>query len=416
MKKRMLLSYFPFLCLIVPLLSGCWDQTSIEERTYVVAVGLDKGEKEGRIKVTYLTSNPELSKQQGGTNEPPQEVVSFEANDIISSKQMANAVMAKEITYSLLSVFVVSEEFAKDEEFIRWMYDATKDREIKRNIPFIVTKESASEFLKGNKPKLETRIHKYFELILDYGSEAGYIPESDLHTYYRITEADADLFLAIYGSNEISKEEEKNGEEDGFVAGEFKIEGGANQTQFLGSAVFKQGKMIGKLTGEETRIAILLSNMLNMSEILATYPDPFNNKYRITVRIMQKESNDIKMDLKNGNPTIDVRVPLYVELLADHSMAQYAKDSEKRERLEKSIEESMAKKINNLVRKTQEEFKGEPFDWSLIARKQFLTISEYQKFNWMEAYPTMKVNVKVEIKLGKFGRQSEVPDLEEMRD
>ncbi len=39
---------------------------------------------------------------------------------------------------------------------------------------------------------------------------------------------------------------------------------GGNPVQLIGSAVFKEGKMIGKLTGEETRIAILLDNTQNI--------------------------------------------------------------------------------------------------------------------------------------------------------
>ena len=70
---------------------------------------------------------------------------------------------------------------AKEKQFIRWIYDATKDREIRRDNFFIVTKEKASKFFEKNNPKFETRINKYFEVILNRGIETGMIPESDLH-------------------------------------------------------------------------------------------------------------------------------------------------------------------------------------------------------------------------------------------
>lgn len=413
-KPLRMIIYFFFLLLI---LSGCWDQTKVDERAYVIAIGLDKGDNENQLKITYLITNPELSKQEGGSsNEPPREIITFQTNDLISAKDTANTVVAKEITYSQLGVFLVSEELAKEKDLIRWMYDATKDREIKRSTHFIVTKENASDFLLENQPKLETRIHKYFELILDDGIKKGYIPDSRLYGYFRITEADADLFLAIYGTAEENSSKQEHVDEDQFLAGELLTEGQTNTTQFSGSAVFKDGKMVGKLNSEETRLSIILNETLNAEDMLTTFPDPFNKKYRITTRIMKKSKNKVKMNLKSGTPTIDVTIPLYIEVLSDHSMANYAKNKEKREYLKQYLEDRITRKFNNLVKKTQEEFKGEPFGWSLLGRKEFLTISEYKNFDWMKTYPSMKVNIEVDIRFGDFGRQSEMPDLQKVRD
>ncbi|MFS0600425.1 Ger(x)C family spore germination protein [Peribacillus frigoritolerans] len=412
MKKQMRLSKYIYLFFFMLLLSGCWDQKRIEESAYVVAIGLDKAEEEGKVTITYLISNPEYGSQQGGgtTNEPPQEIISFQTNDLITSKNTANAVIAKEITYDLLSVMIVSEDLAKDEDFARWMYDATKDREISRRTSLIITKEKASKFLTENKPKQETRAHKYFNNILKHGIKTGFIPKSDLYRYFKIMEEDADLFLAVYGTTETKDQKRSDGEEDQFIAGEFHHEGKTNKTQFLGSAVFKEGKMIGKLTGEETRHAVTLNDTYNISDFYTTYPDPFDKKYRIATRIKKIKNNDVKMRIKNGVPTIDVTIPLYVEVLSDHSMVNYAKNSEKRNQLKKYLEKKISNKSNHLITKTQEKFKGDPFGWSLIARKHFTTIPEYEKFGWMKSYPDMKVKVTVKIRFGEFGRQSELPE------
>lgn len=400
------------------LLSGCWDQRAIEKRAYVYAIGMDKAEEENKFKITYLIVNPEHGAliTGGGTDEPPAEMISFETNDLVTSRNLANAIVAKEITYDILRAIFVSEKLAKDERFIRWMYDTTKDREIRRDNYFIVTKENVSDFFKKNKPKLETRPHKYFELILSRGVENGLIPESDVHKFFKITEADADLFLAIYGTTEKDKNEGDEKEQDKIFAGQFEAKGETNPTQFIGSAIFKEGKMIGKLTGEETRIAVLLNDTLNMSDVLTTFKDPFNEKYRVAARLIKKEANDVKMNLKKEPGEINVTIPLYVEILSDHSMVNYGKNEEKRRRLKQSMQDLFSSQIEEFVKRTQEEYKGEPFGWSLIARKQFQTIPEFVEFDWMKSYPNMKVNVNVDVTFGEFGRQSELPNLEQMRD
>ena len=419
MRKFQHLSPILFFIFIIPLLSGCWDQTSIEERAYVVAIGLDKSKSgnENQIQVTYLLGNPEFSKKEAMTNEPPMEMITFDTNDVTVGKNKANTVIAKEISFNLLSVILVSEEFAKDKNFIRWMYDTTKEREIKRKTPVIVTKEETTKFFKQNRPKLESRIHKYYDYILKYGSEAGMIPnsESNIGKYYRTTQADASLYLAIYGTSEKSDYSRSN-EEDSFMAGEMKVGEETNKVQFMGSAVFKEGKMIGKLTGEETRATVLLNDTLEMGAILATYKDPFDERYRITAKLLKKEKTDVKMDLKNPLPKINVSIPIYLDILTQHSMVDYANDSQKRERLKQSIEEEISNTLDALIKKTQEEFKGEPFGWATLARKQFLTIKEFENYDWMKTYPEIDVNIEVKINIGNFGNQSDVPNLEEMRD
>jgi spore germination protein KC len=407
-----------FLLVICLVLSGCWDQRQIEKRAYVYAIGMDKAEEENKFTITYLIINPEFGTMAtgGGNANNPHEIISFETNDLITSRNLANAVIAKEITYDLLRAIVVSEELAQEKQFIRWMYDATKDREIRRDNFFIVTKEKASKFFEKNEPKLETRINKYFEYILNRGIETGMIPESDLHRYFKITEADASLFLSIYGTTQKSPKQVHTSSEDQLLAGQLETKGKTNPTQFLGSAVFKEGRMIGKLSAEETRAAVLLNDTLEMSDFLTTYPDPFDNRYLVAARIIKKSDNDVKMKLKNGTGFIDVTIPLHVEVLSDHSMVDYSKSKAKRQKLKQTIKSSIESKLEALVKKTQEEFKGEPFGWSLLARKKFSTINQYEKFDWMKSYPNIKVNVKVSIVFGEFGRQTELPKYERVRD
>nr|WP_106779621.1 Ger(x)C family spore germination protein [Lysinibacillus timonensis] len=409
--KRLL--YFLFLLFMLLLLTGCWDQVSIDKRAYVVAIGLDKGEK-NHINVTYLISNPEFSKQEGPTSEPSQEVITFPANDFITAKNIANSVIAKNITYSMLGVLIVSEEFAKDSDFIRYMYDATKDREIKRNIPMVVTKENVSTFLLENKPNLETRIHKYFEYILENANQAGLIANNKIHSYFAITEADSGLFLATYATTKGGSGNGYTEGEDEILAGGLNIEGDSNDTQFIGSAVFKEGKMIGTLNGEETRLAIMLNETLEMGDIYTSYPDPLNPQYRISTRIMKRDRNEVVMDLNRYTPTIDVTIPLYLDILSVQSMETY--DEGKLEQLKSHIEETIMKKFEKLVNKTQEDFKGEPFGWALIARKKFWTSSDFEDYDWMKTYPNMRVNVKVNVTIGTFGEQSELPSINEVRD
>ena len=417
MRKLKAVKLIILLILIISL-GGCWDKKEIEKNAFVVAIGMDKG-TDNRISITYLIANPNFfTQQQGGGNAVPREVITFEANDLISAKNLANTVIAKDISYDLLRYFIVSEKLAQEKDFIKWIYTTTKDREIRRDSYIIVVKEKASQFIKNNDPKLETAPHKYFEQIIKRGSSIGLIPNSELHTFLRITEAEGDLFLAAYATTEHERADENNRNNGAnFIAGELFTKGETNQTQFLGSAVFKKGVMIGKLTGEETRIYYLLNNLKTAPAMVTTISDPINENESNALRIKKLKDNDVKLDFdRHGEGKITIKIPLIIDVLSDLSMENYSKNIKKRELLKKHIEEQLTKRFENFVKRTQTEFKGQPFGWSLDARKKVLTIPEYKKINWMETYPDMEVLIAVDIKFGEFGRQSKLPNLKEIRD
>ncbi|UYZ21342.1 Ger(x)C family spore germination protein [Mesobacillus jeotgali] len=403
---------------IVLSLAGCWDKTELDEKAYVIGMGLDSHEKEGKIKVTYLIANPEIGSQQsgGGTNEPTQEVVSFVADDFISSRNTANTVISKELSYDLLSVIIVSEELARKPDFIRVIYSAAKDREIKRSTELVVTKERAEKFIMNNKPTLETRPHKFFELKIGRGKETGMIPDTDLNDFFQVAESDSDLFLGIYATTETEENDYGATSDDDFIAGDFQFGGKEKAAQFAGSAVFKEGIMIGKITGEETRISSLLDNTWELQDFKTTFQDPFDERYRISARLTKPRKNTYHFKQQSGRPLINIRVPMYIEILSDPGMVNFSKNEEKVAELKNSLTKSMEEHLTEYIKYTQEEFKGNTFHLSIPIRKNFATLKEFRDFDWMKSYPDAEINISVDIRFGEFGRQTKLPSLQEVRD
>jgi spore germination protein KC len=400
---------------LIPLLSGCWDQTEVEEQSYIIAMGLDKGE-DNKVKITFVNANPEVGiAQGGGSDEPPTEIVSFVANDFVSARDTANSIIAKQLTFHHTLVLVVSEEYAKTENFLQNIYSTLRETQLRREMNILVSKESASDFLRKNKPLMESRQHKYYQFMVNRAMETGLAPHSDIHRFMQITEGDADLFLAMYITAIQSNKDNKVANEDEYYAGQLSKEGG-NPTEAIGSAVFKEGKMIGKLTGEETRMALLFDKSSQVETMLATYPDPLHEKHRVAARIIKKKETEIELKKNTPTPTIKVTVPLSLELLAIPSLEEYVMDKDKQLLLEKSIEKQMEEKAKELIKKTQEQFKGQPFYWSLSVRSAFLTNKDYKQFNFAEKYPNMDVVVDFHVDITEFGQQIRTPELPEVRD
>ncbi|WP_186576842.1 Ger(x)C family spore germination protein [Aquibacillus kalidii] len=405
--------------MLIPLfLVGCYDKKELEQQAYVVAIGVDKTDEKGLYKFTFQIANPEVGSAivGGGSQEEPKETVSIKGSDILTATNTANSFVSREITLDHTKVLIASEELARSGDFIRIMQSTARTTQIRRGVQILVSKEDASEFLQNINPKMETRPHKYYQLILDRAKETGIIPEAEIHRFFQITEGDADLFLAIYATNKKAKEKD-DGYEDEYVAGQLPKEGG-NNSQFMGSAVFKEGKMIGTLDGQETRLAHVFDPTLDMDDLLSTYPDPIKEEFRIGADYSQKSSPEINIEYNKNKPTkINVRVPFQIEIIAIPSLVDYSQNKDNKELLKKTIEESLEKKSRELIRKTQEEYKAEPFYWSLYIRKYFKTIEEYEEADWNKnIYPNAEININFDLERLEFGKMLNDSNLTEVRD
>nr|WP_263327447.1 Ger(x)C family spore germination protein [Neobacillus sp. Marseille-Q6967] len=404
-------------------LTGCWDRKELEQMSYAVAIGLDLPEgidieKTQSMDVTFQFSNPKLNIKgaSGEEDDPNMNVVTLTAPDFVTAKNTANSFVTRQISFSHAKVIIVSEQLAKTELFYRFVASALKEREVRRETSIIVVNGKASEFIKKNKPELNIRSHKYYQFIIDRSVETGLVPESPINRLLAITDGDADLFLAIYGGITKKKNGEKFNEEDQYLAGDVPKQGG-NPVQLTGAAVFKEGRMIGKLTGEETRCALLLDNTSKVEDMYVSYQDPLNEKFKIAARLKKKTATEVKVKLRKGPPLINVLLPLEFEVLSAPSMQNYADDWKKQKILKESLETQIKENMDALIMKTQEEFKSEPFYWSLYVRPLFSSTKEYEKWDWVNKnYPFAEIHVDVNVEIVGFGKQMKESEMQKVRD
>ena len=333
-------------------------------------------------------------------NEPPSDIITITAPDILSAKELANSVVPRKLSFDHLRTIIIGEELAKSNLSHNIIASSFIDPEMRRNNNLIVSKEKARDFIHKNKPKLETRPHKYYTFMQERWEDTGFVPFSTLNRYFQ--RLSGELFLGIYASTERNEESKRN--EDDYVAGQVPQKSG-DPVQMIGSAVFKNGKMIGTLTGEETRISLFLRKKgLNHSTI-QSFPDPINDKFRISVRVMKKGKTKVKVNTKKDPPEVNVTVPIIIQVFSDPSLKNYTTDLKNQNLLKQSIKKELETKTTELIKRTQTELKGEPFLWYLEARRHIWTVQEYKKYNWEKKYQTAKVEVKYDLKIESLGEQ-----------
>lgn len=413
-KEGVKLKHLLFCCAILSLLilTGCWDQTELEERAYVVVLGLDKHEKENYVAVTFQIANPQVGSSARGDEaaEPPSDVVTIVASDVSAAKEQAMSIVTRRMSFSHLQTLIVSEELARSDLNHHVISSLIIDPEVRHSMNFIVSKEKAKAFIEANKPRLETRPHKYFQYMRERWRDVGFVPEANLNRYFQ--RLGGELFLAAYATTDKTDDEPHN---EGYLAGEVPQQGG-DPAQIIGSAVFKHGKMIGTLSGRETRIALFLRERAFVSNALENFDDPLNEQFMLTARILEVDDPEVEIELEKDPIEIDVEVTVRLQLMSDLSLTDYSTDLKNQATLQQSLQEQMEKKTLETIKKTQEEFEAEPFLWHLIVRRKYLTWEEFNNSDWLDKYKDANVNVTYNAEIANFGEQTKPAKLRKGKD
>jgi len=405
-KKRLKLI---FILLVTLFLTGCWDRIEIEEFAFVSVIGLDEGE-DGMLRITFQITNPQIgTSTKVQVDEPPSDIITFLSEDLVASRDLASTSIARRLTFSHAKAFIVSEDLAKSDKFYPIIEATQRDREIRRELNLIVCKEDAADFIRNNRPPFDIRASKYYEFLTSRWEDVGFVPLSTLHKFSLRTLDDMGLFLVTYATTKPEHPKIHLDSEGDIIAGQLdKID--ENPMQMMGSAVFKEGKMIGKLTGDETRLALILRPTVQTNNILATFPDPLKEGEKISAKLVRGK-NKIKITITDDYPIIDVKIPLTLSIASIPSNIDYVKNQSNQKLLIAAIEKRLETVTMELIKKTQEEFGAEPFLWSQVARKKFWLYKDFRDYNWSEKYKNAKITVKYDVKIEDFGKQNRPPKI-----
>ena len=390
---------------LLPLLftAGCWDQLELEEQAFAVVVGLDKGPG-NTVEVTFQIANPQVGSSDIGTaeGEPPSDTIRFTSSDILSAKELANTVVTRTINFAHLKTMIIHEKLARDAAFPHIAGAAIRDPEMRREVTLIISREKAFDFIMKNRPRLETRPHKYYELMQQRWMETGYVPYSTLNQYLQQQVIDS-MFLAIYATAD-RQSRRVSRKEDDYIAGQVpKLAG--DPVQMIGAAVFHSGRMVGTLTGQQMRWVQLLRHKTSVDSFITSFTDPLDERAMITARIFKNGATKVKLNLRKDIPDIHVTLPLRVQVLSFTSLQPYATESEKQQLLVKHLRKKIEDEVLGVIRLSQEKFPGDPFEWELIARKHFMTMKAFRSYGWAEHFKKANVEVKVDLRIENFGKQ-----------
>lgn len=400
------------IALLPMFLTACYDREEIDNITYIIALGIDKGKKENlRLTMQYFTIN---EKSEGNVGNEETTSICIEASSIINAVNMVNNSIDRKLSFSHTKLIVISEELARTGNLKTILKPIENSREFRPNIYMAVSKQSAEKYLKTIEKLKKSNIARYYRLMFSSYEYSGYYmasPKDDF--YYKLCDNDVGAYAPYIAVNELEKDEDieklidakegskkdvvRNGD---FLAGDIPEKGKETKVQIMGIAVFNKDKMVGVMEGEEVTHFLMVIDEFKRS--IYTIKDPIKKNNNINISLHKNNNPNIHVSFKDGKPKIRVDISLSGEYVYFESDVNY-NNREKNAILVNYIQTAMATRTKELLNKTAREYKSDICLFAKQARKKYLTWQEWEKYNWRKKYEDAEFDVNVDVKIKMRG-------------
>ena len=366
------------LALLCVLLSGCTQARQVESIAFAVILGADLTEEEG-IELTV-----QIPKVGGGSES--EESSSGEPSDyLIASARGAtftDALMALEITVprdltlTQIKLLVVSEALARHEKFFNFAESLAKLDQSCASAYFAVCRGNAGEFVREQKPVIGMRVSLGIFAMFEHHKTRGYIVGTSFADfYYRGVSVFSDPVAILCATAQEAPEALRGRDALDGLKPENVPASSENENEYVGTALFRDGLMVGTLDGLETS----LLNAIHGSTVFFNYsldsmPVSLQSHGMTDLRIENMEEGQLRI-------AFDLRFNVIADLKAPPL---------------ESIRATLREDLAQLLAKCQS-LGVEPFGFAARAASRFPSLAQWQAYDWPQRFSEAEFDVDVQI-------------------
>lgn len=338
---------WPLALFLALLLSGCWDRREIEEFSTSLATGVDlcaEGEDCNLISTRQIAipGRIPLGGGEGGAAGPlvTTFVLSAPGQDGPDSGRKAQAQLNYKLAFGHTRIIVLSEDFAR--QGVQEYMDYLRRLPELRRLLWIAVSEGRAEAVIRARPALERVPALFLNDQIEDAVRTGRLPE---------------VFWGEFLTRLSNKGEDT-------IAPLIRMEG-PNKPALHGVAVFREDKMVGKLTPEEMVTYMQLRGLRRASELL-TLDLPEGG--RADIRIFGRRANQ-RIWWKRGVLHVHHKLEMESDLVS-LSPELDSSDPQVLRLIERKASEMVTRRAQALVKKLQTEFQSDILGWGEQVRAQ----------------------------------------------
>ncbi|ARU63742.1 hypothetical protein CBW65_01635 [Tumebacillus avium] len=382
MRRRLVL----ILLLFSVLLTGCFGAREIDQLALVTAVGIDKGSKDGLIKVTTQIARPgDVRGQTGspaaGTGEPIW-TASAEGESIFAAIRNLARYSSRRIFWAHNQVIIISEDVARDgiTDVIDFF---SRNHELRMRTWVVVTPGKAWEVV-ATKTGLEIIPGVSIDKVFRYSDIVSEAPRTDMRTL-------SAAFLSESTHPVLAKIQARSRQ----ISADRNSEFGTNpQIEMAGTAVFKRDKMVGWLNLEQSRGLLWFIHKVQ-SRVIAL--DCGGGK-PLSLEI---KNNSFQVTPLYQNSKVSFQIKLHAEIdLVELGCSPDQSQIEIMQQLEPHTVELLTHEVQSVIEAAQKTYGVDILELGKVFQNRYPSEWQMIKKDWDQVFPEAEVSVKVDVHIG----------------
>lgn len=401
-KRWMALAVF-----LMVLLTGCWDRTELEDQSYVILLGLDRGES-SQIMVSAEVAIPQsLSAGILGARPVPGEIrlatklLTAQAETINEAINILNGAMTRRLDLRHLRSVIIGEPLAR-EGIEPLMMELQRHSLVHASALLVQARGRAFDLLKVFDPVGEINPGRMAEGLTLQAKQMHLTPPSRMHHFLlRLAAPGGDPFLPVGAANpwiENRPQEPQPPRGISATAGQLS-RGGGDPVEFIGTAIFRGDRLAGFLNIDETQMLLALRG--EMGKAVTTFPDPTAPGRPVTVRIHQENKPKVTASYRGTTPHVQVRLLLEGEVLAAPGGTDFVQPA-MRARLEKGAAQYVNQTCRSLLEKLQD-WGADPVGFGYLYRGKFASWGDAQRYDWHSLAKNLQVETISTMRIRRYG-------------
>jgi len=387
--------------------AGCNGAHETDEVAWVIAVGMDKA-SDGDLLVSYRVAVPLVlagGETAGGAKEKkPSTIVTVKAPTLGEARNLLNDSESRSVNLSHVTSIIIGEDLAR-----AGVQDAigplTRYRDFRVSMFLFVCRGTAKDYLVHNKPDLEILPSRWVENTANTSSETSFYIPTNLHEFYTRLKADTGSpYVMAVAVNPLTGRDKRDGNQvpgaksPEYLAGDSPREGG-NPVEVIGTAVFKEDKLVGFLGNEETRAMAILGD--NYPRGFIAVDDPLAPKHGVNIFFRNGRKPKIDVDLGGETPVIHISVFLEGELSSLPTGIMY-ESHEYKPLLEAELSSVIREQITKMLVRTQS-WGTDVVDFGYYIRPKFSTNQELVAYGWDKRFRQAEFQLEVTTSIRRTG-------------
>lgn len=370
---------------VLLLLSSCLGLRQINELAIVTAVGLDKGDKPGTIKLSAQIIRPADARGQtgapaGGTGQPIYSI-SAEGRTIFDAIRNLGRVSSRRVYWAHNFLIVMSEDYAR--QGIGDMIDFfTRNHELRMNTWVAVTSDKPEELV-STITGIEVVPGEAVDKLFRNNEVVGVAPGSNmmnLEEAYLSSSAQPVLArLQLLPRGISNKKPEKLTS--------------IKQVELAGAAAFFDDKMVGWLTPKETRAMLFFLEKLESGIEVISCPN--NDKARLTLEFKNAHMT-VKPTYLNQTPQFSIRMKASADIVESGCNAPV---QSLRVEAKAQLEKLLKSRIEKVLVKAQKQYHSDFLKLGDVFRNKYPVEWQTVSSDWETVLSKAETDVQVKVNI-----------------